>query len=562
MVNKFWWWPTEWSWPKKSMEVEKPYESIHARQICELTWESHREVDKWIDAAILDDKLIEAIFGKEEWSEIQDKIKISKNILDIDNKEKIKSMAEFKNFLEEFKKENVRRKEHISKNIEEQDLKKKLHEIELPADLQEKKDRIMACKNIVCRKDLDKYTYIRRLKTADNNDTNLENLKIIYDFLFDYKETSAEKKKRKPWQSVIDYFDKNWDYILYSFLDFLNNQEKQLNIKIAQHREKKKDKLAKETSKEIKTAFSKEKFTDKDLEEEALDIFINKIKNWEIDSINNKYYLTRDINDMTRIKDIIEQWTQKTIPAINFDNIVLNENQEKNTMIHWPKTIISKDNYFEIKVNKSKFRKRIDLQDEENLRWYIFDRLIEYIWMHIIEYRIKQIIESKNSYKWTTYKILKTDFMDDTYWWADIVVLFKLPWKKSQREEIAAIDILTSQTKYKRWFFDQEDPVKKEKIEKAKEPKFIYSTYQKLLNETDHNWLRITALKRMVVEEDAKMTYNFLSQLMKWKIENLDETIKQYFNEMKLKNKNTVDESDYQISRILNWEYEDIKIAS
>jgi hypothetical protein len=37
---------------------------------------------------------------------------------------------------------------------------------------------------------------------------------------------------------------------------------------------------------------------------------------------------------MTRIKDIIEQWTQKTIPAINFDNIVLNENQEKNTMIH------------------------------------------------------------------------------------------------------------------------------------------------------------------------------------------------------------------------------------
>jgi hypothetical protein len=118
--------------------------------------------------------------------------------LDIDNKEKIKSMAEFKNFLEEFKKENVRRKEHISKNIEEQDLKKKLHEIELPADLQEKKDRIMACKNIVCRKDLDKYTYIRRLKTADNNDTNLENLKIIYDFLFDYKETSAEKKKRKP----------------------------------------------------------------------------------------------------------------------------------------------------------------------------------------------------------------------------------------------------------------------------------------------------------------------------------------------------------------------------
>jgi hypothetical protein len=231
-------------------------------------------------------------------------------------------------------------------------------------------------------------------------------------------------------------------------------------------------------------------------------------------------------------------------------------------MIHWPKTIISKDNYFEIKVNKSKFRKRIDLQDEENLRWYIFDRLIEYIWMHIIEYRIKQIIESKNSYKWTTYKILKTDFMDDTYWWADIVVLFKLPWKKSQREEIAAIDILTSQTKYKRWFFDQEDPVKKEKIEKAKEPKFIYSTYQKLLNETDHNWLRITALKRMVVEEDAKMTYNFLSQLMKWKIENLDETIKQYFNEMKLKNKNTVDESDYQISRILNWEYEDIKIAS
>ena len=579
MGNKFWWWPIEWSWLNKSTEKEKPYESIHARQICDMIWEDHKEVDKWIDAIVSDEKILSVIFGIEWGWNVKNKMKISKPVFDINDVESLKSTKEFKDLFVKTKNEKIKARENVLKNVEEVRLKKQLHETDIPKDLQEKKDRIKTCKNIInaimARKDL-KYlvnggTFIGILNKFNNDDViNTENWNVIYDFIFDYIESNANKKKRKPWQSSMSFFKENGiDYFLNSFIKILNEQENNLNTKITQYKEKIRSKLEKLSPKarkeDIKNTLDAHNITDKDIEKEVLSMIVSKINKWEIEDINQHYYLQKDIDDMKRINGIVQDWIKSTTPAIDFNNIELNQEQGKDDMIKWDNISVNKDHYYEIKNNNSKLNSRINSQSEENLRWYIFDRLVEYIWIEIINHRIQEVINTKNYYKWTQYRILKTDFLDDTYWWADFVVLFKLPWDKSSKEEIAAIDLLTSRTKYKKFnpeLPDQEDIVKKEKIEKAKNPKFLYSTYVQLLKESKFKRFSLTALKRIVVEEDAKMTYNFLSQFMKWETKDIKMAINKYFDDKNLKKTGWFDDSDQKILRILGWEYEDVRIAS
>lgn len=559
-------------------DIQKPYESIHARQICEMVWEDPKEVDKWVDAIVNDEKILGVIFGIEGWLNIKNKMKISKPVFDINDVENLKSTKEFKELFIKRKNEKIKWRENVLKNTEECRLKKQLHETDIPENLQEKKDRIKECKNIInaimARKDL-KYlvnsgTFMEILKHFKNDDViNTENWNIIYDFIFDYIESSANKKKRKLWQSSMNFFKDNWDYFLNSFIKILNEQERDLNKKITEYKEKIRSKLEKispkATKERIKNTLEAHNIADEEIEKEVLSIIINKIKKWEIKDISEHYYLQKDIDDMKRINNIVQDWIKKTTPAIDLNNIELSQEQGKDDMIKWDNISVNKDHYYEIKNNNSKLNSWINSQSEANLRWYIFDRLIEYIWIEIINHRIQDVINTKNYYKWTQYRILKTDFLDDTYWWADFVVLFKLPWDKSSKEEIAAIDLLTSRTKYKKFnpeLPEQEDIVKKEKIEKAKNPKFLYSTYVQLLKESKFKRFSLTALKRVVVEEDAKMTYNFLSQFMKWEIKDIKIAINKYFDDKKLKKTGSFDDSDQKILRILNWEYEDIRIAS
>ncbi|MFZ2151162.1 MAG: hypothetical protein WAZ12_05095 [Candidatus Absconditicoccaceae bacterium] len=559
-------------------DIQKPYESIHARQICEMVGEDPKEVDKWVDAIVNDEKILGVIFGIEGGLNIKNKMKISKPVFDINDVENLKSTKEFKELFIKRKNEKIKGRENVLKNTEECRLKKQLHETDIPENLQEKKDRIKECKNIInaimARKDL-KYlvnsgTFMEILKHFKNDDViNTENGNIIYDFIFDYIESSANKKKRKLGQSSMNFFKDNGDYFLNSFIKILNEQERDLNKKITEYKEKIRSKLEKispkATKERIKNTLEAHNIADEEIEKEVLSIIINKIKKGEIKDISEHYYLQKDIDDMKRINNIVQDWIKKTTPAIDLNNIELSQEQGKDDMIKGDNISVNKDHYYEIKNNNSKLNSWINSQSEANLRGYIFDRLIEYIGIEIINHRIQDVINTKNYYKGTQYRILKTDFLDDTYGGADFVVLFKLPGDKSSKEEIAAIDLLTSRTKYKKFnpeLPEQEDIVKKEKIEKAKNPKFLYSTYVQLLKESKFKRFSLTALKRVVVEEDAKMTYNFLSQFMKGEIKDIKIAINKYFDDKKLKKTGSFDDSDQKILRILNGEYEDIRIAS
>jgi hypothetical protein len=77
---------------------------------------------------------------------------------------------------------------------------------------------------------------------------------------------------------------------------------------------------------------------------------------------------------------------------------------------------------------------------------------------------------------------------------------------------------LTSRTKYRKYnsqSIDREDVVKKEKIENAEKLKYLHSTYIQLLKESKFKRFKFKAIKRDVIEEDAKMTYILLSKLMR-----------------------------------------------
>lgn len=557
-----------------TIEQEKPYESIHARQICEMIGETPREIDKWIDAVVQDDNILLALFGDKEYIKIKEKLVVSKPNLNLQDRSFLLETPEFKIIFEKLRKDRLALKQNLEDKMREDKLRDKLHEIDLPDDLQEKKERIEQCKAIVKKLNSRKDTkdiisfgksyneMLRYFKNKQDDIVNAEDAKIIYDFIFDYIESNYNKKKRKKGELSADFFIHNWDYFFHSFMQHLNEEEIKFKKDETKFRERNRTKVSKTASREIKKNLLSPNIDEQEIKKEALQKLIDDIKHWKIESIKERFYLEKDIEDMKRINGIISNWAKTILPTINFDDIELNLQQNKDEIIQWKHISAHKNHYYDIKNRIKKYAKWTDNQEEENIRWFIFDRLIEFVWMAITKHRIDEVISQKAQYKWTSYRIIKTDFLDDTYWWADFIVLFKFPNKKDQKEEIAAIDLLTSRTKFKTDFFDEKDPVKEEKILKAQELKFLYSSYIDLLKDSKFKMFKLKALKRIVIEEDAKMTYHFLADLMKWKTHDLWWHIDKFFAEKWVGKLQKVDPSSQQLSRVLDWDYEDIEAAA
>ena len=546
----------------------KIYNSIHAVQISRLLSISPKKLLKRVEPMVGNDEFLRRLFGTAEIDTIKSKLDTARPMLDITNREDIAQTPEFQEFFEWYKIENAKNQTSVLQNLQAKEVRKQLHEIDLTEDLQTKKDRFKearrAVDKILAKTNLkwliNGWTHDALITAKQSNVIDEEDINIIYNFIFDYKETPASKKRRKAGQSSTDFFGANGDYNFGDIIKFLWSQEKKLWEDINQYRKRNEWKVRKQiissVNQDIDQSFAWHKNTEEDLRNQALDVFIKKIIKWEIKSINTNYYVNSDIADISRAKLILDGWMKKTIPALNFSEVVLDHSQQENTIMKWNRTSMDKYHFNTMRDHNIAFKTWLDIQTPESLRWYIFDRYVEYIWMAITEHRIKDVIKSKNSYKWTTYRILKTDFFDDTFWWADFVVLFKFPWDKSGREEIAAIDLLVSKTKYgnsrEDWEDRWEDPNKQKKIENAKKPKYLYSTYAKLLSETQAQWLKLTPLKRIVVEEDARLVYNLLAKLMRWKVSNLDKAVEEYFSNREIKYMKWWDPSDTQITRMIS----------
>ncbi len=400
------------------------------------------------------------------------------------------------------------------------------------------------------------------IKNKQDDIVNPEDAKIIYDFIFDYIESNYNKKKRKKGELSTDFFIHNWDYLFSWFIDNLKQEEIKFKKEETKFRERNKTKVLKTTSREIKTNLLSPNLDENEIKKQALQKLVDDIKNGKVDSIKDRFYLPKDIEDIKRINTIIKEWCKIILPTIDLDDIELNLQQNKDEIIKWKNISAHKNHYYEIKNRVKKYAKWTAKQEEENIRWFIFDRLIEFVWMAITKHRIDQVISQKAQYKWTSYRIMKTDFLDDTYWWADFIVLFKFPDKKDKKEEIAAIDLLTSRTKFNKNQFDEKDPVKEEKIKKAKELRFLYSSYIDLLNQSKFKMFKLKALKRIVIEEDTRMTYQFLADLMKWKTNDLWSHIDSFFSEKWVGKLQKIDPSSQQLSKVLDWDHEDIDAAA
>lgn len=575
MDNKVWYnWDGKKEQTENTTEQEKPYESIHARQICEMIGESPREIDKWIDAVVQDSTVLRALFGEKEYLKIKEKLTLSKTTLDVEDSSSLLKTPEFKSIFEKLRNEKLAQKQYQEDKIQEEKLRDKLHEIELPDELQEKKERIEQCKEIVKKlnsrkdtKDLISYgrsynDMLKYFKNKQDNIVNAEDAKVIYDFIFDYIESNYNKKKRKKGELSADFFTRNWDYLFNWFMKHLNEEEIKFKKEETKFRERNRTKISKTALREIKNNLLSPNIDEKEIQKEALQKLRDDIKHWKIDSIQERFYLEKDMEDMERINRIVRNRVKTILATIDFDDIELNLQQGKDEIIQWKHISAHKDHYYEIKNRIKTYAKWTDNQKEENIRWFIFDRLIEFVWIAITKQRIDEIISQKAQYKWTTYRIMKTDFLDDSYWWADFIVLFKFSDKTNKKEEIAVIDLLTSRTKFKNDFFDEQDPVKEQKILKAKEPKFLYSSYIDLLKDSRFKMFKLKALKRIVIEEDAKMTYHFLADFMKWKTQDLWWHIDKFFAEKWVGKLQKVDPSSQQLSRVLDWDYEDIETAA
>jgi hypothetical protein len=99
----------------------------------------------------------------------------------------------------------------------------------LTEDLQTKKDRFKearrAVDKILAKTNLkwliNGWTHDALITAKQSNVIDEEDINIIYNFIFDYKETPASKKRRKAGQSSTDFFGANGDYNFGDIIKFL-----------------------------------------------------------------------------------------------------------------------------------------------------------------------------------------------------------------------------------------------------------------------------------------------------------------------------------------------------
>ena len=514
---------------QKTPEKQAKTVWIHANAIADRNIANKNEINKRMDALCLDQEICKKVFGEEIYEEVKDKLCISKEILDLKNNEKIKSLPEFQEFLRKYvlKKEQQQEKE---KNIQEIECKKTLlATMDIPENIQTKKDRIDRVKKTL-REVIDekqeknlwaRATFLDILKKNPLDEREKKNkANKIYDFIFEHMESTNNKKKRRIGEMSSDFYKRiGIDYALSEVRNTIEEQEKKTNEKIKNWKEK--------TKNNIKVPIEKQQEKN-DYTQEALQEFIKNIEsNTEI---KNRFYLPKEKDDMEHIQEYFKKNLEKTIESPNMDKLIKSWDILKHTIEKTGEKIkIHTDDYVQIENRIHNYKKRFTT-GERNPKEYMFDRLIEYVGKEILAYEIKKNIETNKRYRWTTCEIYKTDPLDDSSARADFMITYTF---KNNKRINAWIDLFVSDKEVKESNNENNPNSKKEeqriesgsleeKLEKAKEPRIPYSSYIHLLRKSTQNKHELVKVRRYVEQQHPVVTYSLLKEIIENKNINIE----------------------------------------
>ncbi|MEI8008899.1 MAG: hypothetical protein WCI00_05985 [bacterium] len=164
-----------------------------------------------------------------------------------------------------------------------------------------------------------------------------------------------------------------------------------LKEKIKKREDKEKTTVEKKVKKET---IEEEK---KDYTQEALDIFLNQIRDYP--SIRKRFYLPEDKEDILLLQSYFKKHLEETIPSPNKESIIKDYDTPLHTIVRTESKIkMNPNDYIEIERRKMEYKNKF-ITGKRNPREYLFDRLIEYVGKDILEYKINNQIKKSIPYK-------------------------------------------------------------------------------------------------------------------------------------------------------------------
>jgi len=488
-------------WDILDEELNKKDEviGIHANAIVDKNIASPREINKRMDALCMDEEIGKGILWESLYKEIKPKLQATKEVLDMEDDNKIKKLSEFRIFLQNYVTEK-RRISTIDIMVDKKATKEKIKEMPLPEELQKEKDELNSIEKAIRK------TITESEEKSRWGHTPFGNIVKKSKYLND-----TEKEETKKLLS--DFM--NGEYILEFIRQKISEKKKKLNDKIAKYRIKKIQKAEKETTKKNKNTQEKkidiETYYD---EQEILKLFRENKE--EIQKLKQRFYLPEDNKSIQYIQEYFKKNMKDTISSPDIEKIIINNTIKWSALKKkWNNIYVNTNEYREIKNRIQWFEKKFIKGENGNTRdpkEYLFDRLVEYIGKDILEYKIEQ---NKGKHTWLpfeNFKIYKTDTLDDTFGGADYMVIYK--YKNEGRTRIFPIDLFISDKEEKETDTIYEKWSLKEKIEKGKEPKIPYSTYIKLFMESDQKNYEMKTTTRYIEQQPTALTYSIIKEVL------------------------------------------------
>lgn len=496
------------------MQSKKNLVGAHANAINTRNISDIREINKWMDALCLDPTIAKKVLWEDIYEEMKPKLQISKPFLNIEDKETILALPEFQSFLKTYTIEQEKKANTVVQNNEIEAKKALLSQMDIAPELSSAKERIETIKAILReiiteKEEKNEWTFktfgdfIK--KSALTEEQKKEKTNTIYDFVFDFLESTNNKKKRKTNQTSGEFYKNLWsDFCVKAIRDKLIEQERKINEKITISKQKASQKV-----KPIKTKIlEKRNYT-----QEAYNIFFQDIQHNT--DLRARFYMPIDQEDIVHIQSYFQKNLEETIPSPKIEDLIKDYEIRRDTIgKEWEKIKVNVNNYIDIEARARNFKEKFTMGMRDP-KEYLFDRLVEYVGKDILSYKVNKDIKTKSQYKGMDYKIYKTDPLDDSSWGADYMVMYSFRWDKDIR--LAAIDLFVSDKERKKNVEEDEafdEGSLEAKLAKAKEEKIPYSSYIKLFSEKKEGEYKMQPIMRYVEQEHPMLTYSVLKSII------------------------------------------------
>lgn len=379
---------------------------IHANAILQKNIADAHTLNKWMDALCMDETIARKALWEEIYEEMKPQLNISKQFLDTENKKEIRALPEFQIFLEEYKKEEIKREQKRINQQTTESIKNVFDKRAEPEDIKKAKEQEAIFNGVRNNSNsiMKKYEWERIFDAIGKSTISEWQIKQLYEFIFEYVESPNNKKKRMKNESISDFYKR-------SGIDYRCDEKnkKIFNKEIEKRIIKLKEKINKWEDREkntIEEKIYKEKTEEekRDYEQEAMKIFIHEIDNNK--NIKERFYLPKEREDIENIQNYFKKQLKETIVSPNKEILI----KDYTTPLHtieksWKNIKTHPQDYLEIERRKIEYKKRFTSGDR-NPREYLFDRLIEYIGKDILTYKINKLIKKNPQYKGTKISIL------------------------------------------------------------------------------------------------------------------------------------------------------------